>query len=302
MKQFLYLVQSRIKCLEDQKILESDNSDYIVATFEKKIDQENFIYVPNSTWTEGRNALYEEALKRKDQYEYFVFLDDDVTFKRGSFRVFETEVSHIQADCAVPVFTFVPSIERYDAFIPFQYSIITYIDQIVICLSRELFCSPKLLPYDMDYAGKLHLGGQDIAPSHTFFMKLFEHFSDKKLLVTNNVAVDNIYSETRYELKDLTPFLALHFYPALKKHYALNNPGYRDIIRKEMPGIIYREHEDKLRHLRHKIRLIVPGRLDINTLLHKIFQIYLALLAKYIFIITFIRSLKLNLRLRRAQQ
>ena len=297
MKQFLYLVQSRIRLLENHTILESDNSDYLCATFEKKVDQENFIYVPNTIWTEGRNALYEEALKRKDQYEYFVFLDDDIVFQRGSFRVFETEVSHIQADFAMPICIHSGGLSKHYRHNPFQYSIIAILDQMFICLSRELFCSPKLLPFDMNYVDRPDLGGGCVAPSNTFFMKLFEHFSDRKLLVTNNVIVKNIVHDARY----FSDQFACYFYPALKKHYALNNPGYRDIIRKKIPGMIHRERADKLHHLFRKIRRIVPGRLGINTLLFKTLQIYLRFGAKHIFIIKFIRDLKLNLHLRKSQ-
>ena len=295
MKQFLYLVQSRIKCLESHKILENDNSDYIVATFEKKIDQENFIYVPNTIWTEGRNALYEEALKRKDQYEYFVFLDDDIVFERGSFRVFENEVLHIQADFAMPVYLGHPFIRKYDSYNPFQYSTITFIDQIMVCMSRELFCSPKLLPYDMDYVDKPDLGGGCVAPSNTFFMKLCDHFNDKKLLITNNVAVYNRYHNVDY-------YINWHFYHRLRKHYKRNNPDYRDIVHKKIIGMMFRAQEDWLKNILEKIRLRAPRKLGIRTLVFSIANAYLKLLLKYIYVASFIRDLKLNLRLRKSQR
>ena len=298
MKQFLYLVQSRIGLLENHTILESDNSDYLCATFEKKIDRENFIYVPNTIWTEGRNILYEEAMKRKDHYEYFVFLDDDIVFERGSFRVFENEVLHIQADFAMPVYLTHPFIQKYDRYNPFQYSTITFFDQAFICLSRELFCSPKLLPFDMAYVDRPDLGGGVIAPSNTFFMELYDHFSDKKLLVTNNVAVRNSLGESHYGIDGLE----WYFYYRLRKHYKRNNPDYRDIIHKKVVGMMFRVQEDWLKNICEKIRSRVPRRLGINTLLKASTYTYLALLEKYIFIVSFIRDLKLNLRLRKAQQ
>ena len=298
MKQFLYLVQSRIRLLENHTILESDNSDYIVATFKKKIDRENFIYVPNTIWTEGRNALYAEALKRKDDYEYFVFLDDDIVFERGSFRVFENEVLHIQADFAMPVYLTHPFIKKYGRYNPFQYSTIIFIDQAFICLSRELFCSPKLLPYDMAYVDRPDLGGGVIAPSNTFFMELYEHFSDKKLLVTNNVAVHNKYHHAHYGIGGV----GWHFYHKLRKHHKRNNPDYRDIVHKKMPGMMYRAQEDWLKNILEKIRLRAPRKLGIRTLVFSIANAYLKLLLKYIYVASFIRDLKLNLRLRKSQR
>ena len=304
MKQFLYLVQSRISFLENHTILESDNSDYIVATFEKKIDRENFIYVPNTIWTEGRNALYEEALKRKDHYEYFVFLDDDMVFVRGSFRMFEKEVLHIRADCAVPPIMCHPFHKMYDCYSPFRYSNISFIDQIMVCVSRELFCSPKLLPYDTEYAGKHHLGGGALAPSDTFFMKLYEHFGDRLCVMTNNVVVTNSCHDTEHDLPLKAPEERINwfYYPALKKHHALKYPGYRDCIRKKVPGMTYRQHEDTLIHLLEKLKLRIPSKQGIFLFLYKTSYIYLALLEKYISIISFIRDFKLNLRLRKAQR
>ena len=63
MKIFLYMIQSRIKFLENHKVLQTDDSDVLILTFEEKIDKENFIYAPNTTWEEGRNKLIEEARK-----------------------------------------------------------------------------------------------------------------------------------------------------------------------------------------------------------------------------------------------
>ena len=300
MKQFLYLVQSRIKCLEDQKILESDNSDYLCATFEKKIDRENFIYVPNTIWTEGRNALYAEALKRKDDYEYFVFLDDDIVFERGNFRVFENEVLHIQADFAMPLYIQHPDLKKYDRYNPFRYSVLIFLEQVFICLSKELLCSPKLLPYDMEYVDKPDLGGGCIAPSNTFFMKLYEYFGDRKLLVTNKVACGNKLHDAAY---NTSGSLFWQFYPALKKHYKLNNPDYRDIIDKKVPGMILREQGDNLAcFLNRLLPIKLPVRLGINTLIFRTCMIYLRLLLWYVLIVSLIRDFKLNLRLRKAQQ
>ena len=294
MKQFLYLVQSRIKCLEDQKILESDNSDCIVATFEKKIDRENFIYVPNTIWTEGRNALYAEALKRKDDYEYFVFLDDDIVFERGNFRVFENEVLHIQADFAMPAYFTHKLVKQYDVFNPFRYSSCIFFDPAFMCMSRELFCSPKLLPFDMNYIDKPDLGGGAMAPSNTFFMKLYEYFSDKKILITNNVAYYNNLHETNYDAHVTTDY----YYPALKKYYIENNPGYRDIIHKKVSGMIHLDQICKIM-LRTPIMQYIPILAN-KHIHHRYLCIILKLTEKYILVINFIRDLKLNFRLRES--
>ena len=105
MKRFLYLVQSRARWVEKFKILESEDSDCIIATYDEKVEQDNCIYIPQTQWPQGRNALHAAAQNRPQQYAYYIFLDDDLEFVRGDYRLFEQEVLHAQADFAVPVYT-----------------------------------------------------------------------------------------------------------------------------------------------------------------------------------------------------
>eukprot|EP01006_Ploeotia_vitrea_P031781 TRINITY_DN64092_c0_g1_i1.p1 TRINITY_DN64092_c0_g1~~TRINITY_DN64092_c0_g1_i1.p1 ORF type:complete len:309 (-),score=9.58 TRINITY_DN64092_c0_g1_i1:554-1480(-) len=44
------------------------------------------IFLPNSTWTEGRNALLLLAKSVPQKYTYYTFLDDDVTFTRQQYK------------------------------------------------------------------------------------------------------------------------------------------------------------------------------------------------------------------------
>jgi len=76
MKKFCFLVQARddIKYFDKFK---DENSDIFFLTFNKKIEKDNYIYFPKSTWTTGRNKLL-EVFYKKDYYEYYVFLDDDI--------------------------------------------------------------------------------------------------------------------------------------------------------------------------------------------------------------------------------
>jgi len=60
--------------------LESPNSDVMWLTF--KTEFPGFIFYPNSSWAQGRNRLYQEALKKEIaqgwRYLYYIFLDGDV--------------------------------------------------------------------------------------------------------------------------------------------------------------------------------------------------------------------------------
>ena len=112
MKKFVYLVQ----CRDWQNYLPnlvSDNSD-CVALFWDKSKTFKHEYVKclhysknldgsNSSWNQGRNALYNYA-KCKD-YEYFIFLDDDIVVEQldglHPFRYFELMLNLVNPACAV---------------------------------------------------------------------------------------------------------------------------------------------------------------------------------------------------------
>src|SRR5947207_2088210 len=56
-KQFLYLTQVRESYKEGYKIFSSNSSNFEFLSF-GEINPNASLYLPNSTWTEGRNALY----------------------------------------------------------------------------------------------------------------------------------------------------------------------------------------------------------------------------------------------------
>ena len=37
-----------------------------------------YLFNSSTTWTSGRNVLYEEAMKRDTRYLYYIFMDDDI--------------------------------------------------------------------------------------------------------------------------------------------------------------------------------------------------------------------------------
>jgi hypothetical protein len=65
---FIYLIQGT------EVIVPPMRGNVIQLTW--KTENPNAIFFPNSTWTEGRNRLLEEALKT--DCDYFIFMDDDV--------------------------------------------------------------------------------------------------------------------------------------------------------------------------------------------------------------------------------
>ena len=99
---FLYLTQTE-HCipayLRSPKVIgdsEACQCDVIILSYKKKCDDTSlphFQYLFNSskstTWTVGRNLLYEAAKERKDKYIHYIFMDDDV--KLISLKWFDTQ-------------------------------------------------------------------------------------------------------------------------------------------------------------------------------------------------------------------
>lgn len=63
---------------------------------------EGALYLPNSSWTEGRNRLLAEALERYPDFDYLVFCDDDLVFLQGSWQAWEAELAYWRPAIASP--------------------------------------------------------------------------------------------------------------------------------------------------------------------------------------------------------
>uniref|UniRef100_UPI0010A5B4C0 hypothetical protein n=1 Tax=Flagellimonas onchidii TaxID=2562684 RepID=UPI0010A5B4C0 len=97
-KPFLYLVQCEGTEIPYPELQE--NADIIYLSWKKEHDQ--MVFFPNSTWTDGRNHLFEIAGKLKERYDYYIFLDDDIVFENGSFKEFEKLLLQYNPAIATP--------------------------------------------------------------------------------------------------------------------------------------------------------------------------------------------------------
>lgn len=66
--------------------------DLFFVTF-KTANERALAFMPGSTWSDGRNRLWEEM---RDQYDYYIFIDDDLQFLKPkiSFAPMATYLSH----------------------------------------------------------------------------------------------------------------------------------------------------------------------------------------------------------------
>jgi len=103
MKNIIYLVQGTADLVAKYYYLKQRNDiEVLFLTYDVKIDGAYFL--PNSTWGEGRNYLLEISLELNEKFLYYIFLDDDITFLRGSFEDFEKLLLKHKPAVGVPVF------------------------------------------------------------------------------------------------------------------------------------------------------------------------------------------------------
>ena len=99
---FLYLVQGKAELVKRfLSLRDRDDVDAIFLTYDQQLD--GAVFLPNSTWAQGRNVLLGEAMQR-DEPHYYIFLDDDVSFVRGDFPLFERQLLRLNPAAAMPVF------------------------------------------------------------------------------------------------------------------------------------------------------------------------------------------------------
>lgn len=180
-KKFLYLVQGRGELPEVYSTIENAQADIIRLSWKEKID--GAIYFPNSTWTQGRNRLLEEARKRETPYLYYIFLDDDIVFEKGDWRTFEECLVKYEPAAATPFCSWYPpnknSLLELEAHTCFMF------DAMFNAFHRDIVNDDLVLPY---YTGFDH---KSWWYSQWFVIHLMHAFFPKHVLQFNGVWVGN---------------------------------------------------------------------------------------------------------------
>ena len=112
-KTYLYLIQveSKIpKTLEHFK-----NKDTIILSYKEETEDTDIFY-PKSSWTTGRNKLFQEAIKRN--YDYYIFLDCDLDITENKINNFENIINNF--DYNYPIIA--PKMWKYNT-VPGNYGI-----------------------------------------------------------------------------------------------------------------------------------------------------------------------------------
>lgn len=69
-----------------KKLFNTDISDYHRLNWKQTNDKDALVCRKNICWSEGRSLLYEEA-KKVCEYDYYIFIDDDVDFIESDDRL-----------------------------------------------------------------------------------------------------------------------------------------------------------------------------------------------------------------------
>lgn len=145
---FVCLGQGKKENLEKFKYIHEAEIDLITLTYDKpfKSDEVNWssIYLPNSTWSEGRNRLLKEA-KKRGCYDYYLFFDDDVIFVKGDIFQLMDAVKNHKPDFAVPLSDSIKYSNRYNPEKEIQKPIA--FDQIIQIYSKRAVYDGIAIPY-----------------------------------------------------------------------------------------------------------------------------------------------------------
>jgi hypothetical protein len=157
---FAYLIQAEEDVPEHlREQLERPGVDTYLLTW--RVPREGAIFFPKSTWTEGRNRLFQEV-KDKD-YDYYVFMDEDVlmtTDREGhALEVFEGLLEKYRPVIGVPQFPQLRGLRRNMS----EGEVSTHYTFDAICTAIRKDALHNLMPYSpVDDDVRWHL-------SHLYF-------------------------------------------------------------------------------------------------------------------------------------
>lgn len=98
---FTYVIQGKAANVAKYLHLNTDHSRLVGLTYD--VPMEGFDYLPKSSYARGRNYLYAKVLADPVRSDYYVFIDDDVMWSRGSFGQMERNLERHRPSVGIPV-------------------------------------------------------------------------------------------------------------------------------------------------------------------------------------------------------
>jgi hypothetical protein len=156
------------------------------------------LFLPESTWTEGRNALLRQARESKIQFDYYVFCDDDIIFQNGGWLEFEELLRKWRPAVAAPLYP-VRAHENTEMDVFTVYSF----DAIFNAFHSDIIDDEVILPYFQEFDSKSWWFSQ------LFVIHLCAIFYPRHVLQTKAVAVSNGQSRP-YPRNEWSDFVVMH--------------------------------------------------------------------------------------------
>jgi len=169
-KTALFLIQAKAGLPRIYRCLK--NKPHLLLSYRERT-ADTAIYAPGTTWTSGRNKLIEHVKAKRLQYDWYVFLDEDVVFAGmsqkagfGMFLSILSVVDHSIVTAAKGDYNRRRNLERLDGIVPaamckkgvenqkWELQTVDWFDGLFNAFSREAFFDERLLPYEEKFDGE----------------------------------------------------------------------------------------------------------------------------------------------------
>ena len=143
-KKFLYIIQTASNLPDRYNCLRRRN--FIISSWQKNTE-DTTQFLPESTWTTGRNKNREYILNLKEKYDYYIFMDDDLEFteytQEEGFNKFEELLIKYNPYIANPDWVEYGNYTR----LPVEAQTTIWFDGMCNAYSREALLSDEIFPY-----------------------------------------------------------------------------------------------------------------------------------------------------------
>ena len=185
MKRFLYLTQTKGEVPPAYAQLQSDDSDLMVLTW--GVEKPGCVYLPGSTWSQGRNRLRQEAQHTgRTEYLYYIFLDDDLALSQGDWRQFEQALLKYEPAIATPYWARYAGMRGSNLALEAHRCVA--FDAMCSAFHREVFHDDLVLPYREEF------DAESWWISQWFIIQLSRLFLARNTIQINTVHIENTYS------------------------------------------------------------------------------------------------------------
>ena len=143
MKNFIYLVQGQSGRVKNYLHLAArQQADALFLTYDRPLEGSEALFLPQSSWAEGRNRLLELA-RQRGAYRYYIFCDDDISFARGGWDEFEAQLLAFKPAIGVPV---VPTTVKH-TLAWLEHQVFRLNDEQLMAFHHEVVADALVLPY-----------------------------------------------------------------------------------------------------------------------------------------------------------